>query len=430
LEKSTEFVGTCLEHSFAQFIVAMGYGGKGHGKSAGKQLPTLPHVTKHMEALLKLPREDQEALSTCIPYNYNRYDPAPALPGSGSFATVFSTIECDSFEAAAGLLQQGWPKPAVLNMANESNCGGAWCQKPGSQEEDLLRCSSLPLSLWPCRLPSDRRMPEFDDRLPRQETIYPFSEAGVVYTPNVLVCCTRDGKPYPIQNQRTVSVISSAAQDLRDWKPHYKGPFDRSLTREKLRSHLWAAANHGHTALVLGAFGCGAFRNDPDNMTKLYMQLLGPGGEFEGRFGIVVFAIIKDKNLLVRFGASFPWMYQLPAPGQGKGKEKVKGNGKGGVPGASAETGARSSSSETPGTTAPTSLLTSEEKEVLKLAKKLREIREIERCIAEGKAIDQFQEKKMDSKDDCLSKLKEAMASLPANSDVRAKVKDLAGNPV
>jgi uncharacterized protein (TIGR02452 family) len=409
----------------------MGHGSKGRGKGKhGRkgELPTLPEVIVHMSALLTLPPEDQEALSSCIPFEYTTANPAPALLGTGSFTTIFGTVERDSFEAATALLDQGWPTLAVLNMANEHNCGGAWCQKPGSQEEDLLRCSSLPLSLWPRRLRSDHRMPEFDDRLPRKETIYPFPEAAVVYSPNVLVLRSRDGKPYASQDQRMVAVVSSAAQDLRDWKSHYKGPFDRRLTREKVRSHLWAAAKHGHTALVLGAFGCGAFKNDADEITKIYMQLLGPGGEFDGRFGVVVFAIIKSKYLLERFGRDFPHMRQLPAPRHGKGKGK--GNGTGHVSNYESSRSLIVENSSVIGesfsSTAAPSRLTSEEKEVLKLAKKLREIKELEQCSADGKAINQNQQTKIDSKDDCLCRMKDAMASLPSDSDIRSKVKDLA----
>jgi uncharacterized protein (TIGR02452 family) len=366
-----------------------------------------------MEALLALPGDQQMALGTCISYEYTTADPAPALPRIGSFATIFGTVEQDSFEAAAELMHQGWPKPAVLNMANEHNCGGAWCQKPGSQEEDLLRCSSLPLSLWPRRLRSDHRMPEFDDRLPRQQTIYPFTEAGVIYSPNVLVCRSRDGKPFANQHQSMVGVVSSAAQDLREEKPHYKGPFDPHLTTEKLRSHLWAAAHHGHTALVLGAFGCGAFRNDPDQMIKLYMQLLGPGGEFEGCFEIILFAIIKSGHLLRRFGGTFPRIRHVPGPAKGKGK------GRGSAERAAVAT------AEASNATAEASSMSSDEKEVLKLAKKMREIRELEQRIAEGKIIAPNQLTKIDSKDEFFCRMTNILSSLPANSDVKSKVQDL-----
>jgi hypothetical protein len=79
-----------------------------------------------------------------------------------------------------------------------------------------------------------------------------------------------------------------------------------------MRSKLWAAVHHGHTAIVLGAYGCGAFKNDPRTVAKLYWKLLGPGGEFEGRFQIVVFAIIKSMDNMQAFTQLFPYMKQIP----------------------------------------------------------------------------------------------------------------------
>merc|ERR1712070_951563 len=133
-----------------------------------------------MEDLLSLPADQQRLYSICHAYIHSREQPAPAMAavelGSVTSSTFFGTIECDSFEAARVLVEAGW-SPAVLNMANELNCGGAWCTHGGSQEEDLFRTSSLALSLWPRRRSDDRRFPEFEDRFPRSEAFSPWSEA-------------------------------------------------------------------------------------------------------------------------------------------------------------------------------------------------------------------------------------------------------------
>ena len=214
------------------------------------------------------------------------------------------TEELDSFEAAEKLVAAGYA-PAVLNMANEYNCGGAWCDHNGSQEEHLFRASSLPLSLWPLRRLEDTRLPEFDGLVPRAPggPRYPWSEATCIYSPNVVVTASAT-KP-------TVACVSCAAQDLRDYKPHYAGPFDAGLTGEKLRSILWTAAHHGHQSVVLGAFGCGAFQNEPERIASLFAQLLTGEGEFAGRFRIVVFAIIKSQYNLSAFAEHFPLQESL-----------------------------------------------------------------------------------------------------------------------
>lgn len=258
-------------------------------------------------------------------------------------------------------------------------------------------------------------MPECELRLPRLDSIYPFEEAGAIYSPSVLVCRSLQGEPYARRDQYTVSVISSAAQDLREKKPHYKGPFNSRLTVEKLRSQLWTAAHHGHTALVLGAFGCGAFRNEPDQIARLYWRLLGPGGEFQGRFRIVVFAIIKSSSNLARFSELFPRMESVPIVETGMGK----GGGRG-----TEERRAATAANQIMPSTVEVSTLTSTEKNVLKLAKKLREVFKLEQRIAAGEPVEENQRPKLACKHEWLSLFRELHASLPPDSSVFTKVQD------
>jgi uncharacterized protein (TIGR02452 family) len=354
-----------------------------------------------MNDLLGLPDAEKESCMACASYAFTCSSPAPALSplasGQNVGSTIFGTVEMDTFRAGAALLRQGWQNVAVLNMANEYNCGGAWCQKPGSQEEDLLRCSSLPLSLWPRRLPEDYRMPEFDALLPRAKTIYPFAEAGVVYSPDVFVSRGREGQLLPAAQRFNVSVVSSAAQDLRD-RDHYRGPFDRRLTTEKMRSMLWAAAHHGHRALVLGAYGCGAFKNDAARIADLFRRLLGAGGEFEGRFDVVIFAVIKNAYNLQVFSSVFPWLQDAPLRP---------------MPTAAVQLQAASSA------------LSANEKEVLKLAKKLRECFKLEEDSAAGDLLAQNQQMKVSKKGEWLQQFLGCLDSVPSDSDVPAKVQDV-----
>jgi uncharacterized protein (TIGR02452 family) len=46
---------------------------------------------------------------------------------------------------------------------------------------------------------------------------------------------------------------------------------------------------------VLGAFGCGAFRNPPRHMAELFKEVFQER-EFQNRFPFVIFAILSDHN--------------------------------------------------------------------------------------------------------------------------------------
>jgi len=65
----------------------------------------------------------------------------------------------------------------------------------------------------------------------------------------------------------------------------------RDATTQKMRSVLYAAWKGSHDAVVLGALGCGAFKNPPEVIAGLWMNLLKPGGEFHGYFEVVLFAV-------------------------------------------------------------------------------------------------------------------------------------------
>lgn len=134
------------------------------------------------------------------------------------------------------------------------------------------------------------RIGDFDEVLPRREPFYPHSDCGGVYSPHVRLV-RRTGVPssplVPAEEVLTaplVAVITAAAQNV-NWDP----PFDDALLHQKVRSVLHMAAANEHNALVLGAFGCGYFRNPPSVVAAKLEELLD--GEFAGAFPVVVFAV-------------------------------------------------------------------------------------------------------------------------------------------
>lgn len=58
---------------------------------------------------------------------------------------------------------------------------------------------------------------------------------------------------------------------------------------------LEVAAVRGYRRLVLGAWGCGVFQNDPAEVAGAFRALLADGGRFAGHFEQIVFGIL-DRN--------------------------------------------------------------------------------------------------------------------------------------
>jgi uncharacterized protein (TIGR02452 family) len=66
----------------------------------------------------------------------------------------------------------------------------------------------------------------------------------------------------------------------------------RAALVRRIARVLATAALHGHTALILGAWGCGVFRNDPAEVAELFAAALA--GPFHGAFAEVVFAVLDS----------------------------------------------------------------------------------------------------------------------------------------
>lgn len=58
---------------------------------------------------------------------------------------------------------------------------------------------------------------------------------------------------------------------------------------------LEVAVLHGYRHLVLGAWGCGVFRNDPAAVAEAFRAHLTAPGRFAGRFERVVFAVLDRR---------------------------------------------------------------------------------------------------------------------------------------
>lgn len=205
----------------------------------------------------------------------------------GPHQTEIVLVNQDCLDLALSLQKDGY-NPAVLNMANAETAGGGTKRGAQSQEETCCRRSTL--------------LAVLDSDLGFQtKQFYPFSLSGGVYSPDVTVFRSNHATGYTyLDAPYTVAFLSSAAI----YSPalvKIEGQIEPRLTDiaakatlEKMRTQLKMASDHGHDAVVLSAFGCGAFCNPPKHIAELYMQLLE--GEFKGCFKRAAFSIIEDQN--------------------------------------------------------------------------------------------------------------------------------------
>ena len=221
-------------------------------------------------------------------------DDYPAFDAVGTGEMVVAVSGDRSFQAAMRLKREHPDaKVAVMNFANAFHAGGGVTEGASAQEECLCRTSTL----YPILT---------DDYL--QETYYkhhddldsPKATDSLIYTEGVVICKTDEDLPkrMPKEDWVTVDVITIAAPDLRERSNVFFSLVNggaRMSDAELFGCHvkraihmLTCAAAKGADMLVLGAFGCGAFQNNPEVVARAFKTALQ---EFPKVFRRVEFAV-------------------------------------------------------------------------------------------------------------------------------------------
>jgi len=211
--------------------------------------------------------------------------PAEELPASGSLgdgALVTEHVTEVTNETSLAAARRLGPGVACLVFASAKSPGGGFLNGAQAQEESIARSSAL----YPCQQAAS----EFY-AFHRGQGNLCYSDR-IIYSPGVPVFRADDGtlldEAYP------VSFLTAAAPNLgaiMDSQPTAAGAVPGVLAA-RARRVLEVAAAHGHRKLVLGAWGCGVFRNDPAVVAEAFATQLG---RFAGRFDQIVFAVLDHQ---------------------------------------------------------------------------------------------------------------------------------------
>jgi uncharacterized protein (TIGR02452 family) len=182
-------------------------------------------------------------------------------------------INTDSVSALVEYSKEG--KTCVLNMASYKHPGGGVKNGARAQEECLFRCSNLTHVV--------------------KELHYPLKTNECLYTENAVFF--KDFY-YDYMDDILVDVVTIAAINLNSFSKYDDIQKDldyMNVTKNKIRLMLSLAIKNDVKNIILGAFGCGVFNNDPQIMSNLFHEILIREG-YSNYFDNVVFAIINDHN--------------------------------------------------------------------------------------------------------------------------------------
>lgn len=186
---------------------------------------------------------------------------------------IMDTANCEivviNSDSVTQMMVESENHVAILNMASRKRPGGGVAKGSRAQEESLFRCSNLGLSI------SNEHYPLKDDELLYTTGATFFKDFYYNDTPDAYVC----------------DVITCAAINLNglDEVPsNYE-----ELTRNKVAAIFDVALYNGADTLILGAWGCGVFKNDPAFIAQLFKEAAIARKK---NFLKVIFAIINDHN--------------------------------------------------------------------------------------------------------------------------------------
>jgi len=207
-------------------------------------------------------------------------------------ATEFDVTNETTLSAAARLVRGG-NDVLALNFASAKNPGGGFLKGSQAQEESLARSSGL----YRCIA----RMTEMYEANRRFRS--PLYTDHMVYSPRVPVF--RDDSGRLLESPYVLSIITAPAVNagaVRRSHPEAATQIEPVML-SRIEKVLSLAVVHGHRQLVLGAWGCGVFRNTPRDVACWFSHYLTGDGLFTDCFDKVVFAVLDSSPGRVNVGA-------------------------------------------------------------------------------------------------------------------------------
>lgn len=206
-------------------------------------------------------------------------DPVPVSTRSGA-ATVIAVTGESSLAAARRMLDSDPEPVAVLNFASARNPGGHYLLGARTQEEALCRASALYTTLL--------AVPQYYEH--HRGNPDPFYSDRVILSPAVPVF--RDDTGTLLETPYAVGFLtcpSPRTNVILQESPSEAHRIPAALA-ERAKRILETACNYRR--LVLGAWGCGAYGNDPATVAGIFHALLTGEGRFTGHFDEITFAIL------------------------------------------------------------------------------------------------------------------------------------------
>lgn len=205
--------------------------------------------------------------------------------------TVYSLVSLPVVSALVKL--NGRRKVGILNFASAKNPGGGFLNGAQAQEESIAMCSNLYLT-------QSKKWEYYEANRACDSMLY---TDHMIYSQDVVFI--REDENDVWERPMTASVLTAPAVNMGQYllKGNTDIEFANKVMKYRMRKILQVFAVQNNRTLILGAYGCGVFRNDSRTVAGFFMELLRGEG-MEQYFEEIVFAVhdsSKERNIYTAF---------------------------------------------------------------------------------------------------------------------------------
>ena len=204
-----------------------------------------------------------------------------------STPTKISVVHGTTLDITRKLIAEGNNDVLCLNFASAKNPGGGFLGGSQAQEESIARSTGL----YPCQMKAWTYY-----EINRNSTSC-FYRDYIIHSPKVPILKNEEGEICP--EIMTTGIITAPAVNagvVKRKEPNRVGEV-KDVMKRRIAKVLAIALFNNHKSIVLGAWGCGVFQNDPVEIAQYFNEIIE--ADFKDEFREIVFAIYSRQEKFI-----------------------------------------------------------------------------------------------------------------------------------
>jgi uncharacterized protein (TIGR02452 family) len=230
---------------------------------------------------IDISRQIEQSVKETILYRTESFPNVEAEIAASNLQTVIRIKNCTAMQAGEELIKTG-ERTACLNFASAKNPGGGFLNGAQAQEESLTKASSL----YPTLMKYFTEMYEYN----RSRNTYLYSD-HMIYSPGVVFF--RNDEDELLASPYLMDILTSPAVNIGAMKQNKPEelPLAKGTMLRRIDRILSVFVSQKAKNLILGAFGCGVFQNNPEDVAQYFAGYLTGNGKYAKCFNKIIFAV-------------------------------------------------------------------------------------------------------------------------------------------